>query len=82
MQDCLSKGILAEAEEQKERDGLNIKQLPVQDDWHELTFKQLNVKLFDQDILLVGIISGGKTLIKPPGDVIIHRDDTLLIIED
>jgi voltage-gated potassium channel len=61
---------------------LRLKQLPIQDDWAELTFKQLNVKLFDQDILLVGIISGGKTLIKPPGDVIIHRDDTLIIIDD
>ncbi len=82
MQDCLSKGIITEAREQNELDGLSLKQLPIQDDWAELTFKQLNVKLFDQDILLVGIISGGKTLIKPPGDVIIHRDDTLIIIDD
>ncbi|MFP3512513.1 potassium channel family protein [Peribacillus sp. SIMBA_075] len=82
MQDCLSRGIIVEAEEQNEWDGLNIKQLAIQSDWAELTFKQLSAKLFDQDILLVGIISGGETFIKPPANVIIQRNDTLIIIED
>ncbi|MED3691202.1 hypothetical protein P4534_20775 [Peribacillus butanolivorans] len=47
-----------------------------------MSFKQLSDKLFDKNILLVGVISGGETIIKPPADVIIHHNDTLLIIED
>ncbi|MGE7761604.1 potassium channel family protein [Peribacillus sp. NPDC097895] len=82
MQDRLSKGILGDADGQNERHGLNVKELPLQMEWAELTFKQLSVKLIDKNIILVGIISGGKTIIKPPLDVIIHLNDTLLIIED
>ncbi|KON67149.1 hypothetical protein AKG34_24595 [Peribacillus butanolivorans] len=82
MQDCLSKGMEGEFEEKIEKWSLNIKQLPTHIEWTGLSFKQLSGKLFDKNILLVGIISGGETIIKPPADIIIHHNDTLLILED
>ncbi|PJN90364.1 potassium channel family protein [Bacillus sp. mrc49] len=82
MQDCLSKGIVGEAKEQVEGDGLQIKQLPIQADWAEKTFKQLSTELLEQNILIIGILSGGETFIKPPADEIVHRNDVLLIIDD
>ncbi|WP_285768188.1 potassium channel family protein [Peribacillus sp. SI8-4] len=82
MQECLSKGIFREAEEQNEWAGLKIRQLPLQEEWAERTFKRLGTELLERDILLIGILSGGETVIKPPADAIVHGNDILLIIDD
>ncbi|MFD9627956.1 potassium channel family protein [Peribacillus muralis] len=82
MQEALSKGIVGEDEEQNEMKGLKIKQWPIQADWAEKTFKQLSIELFEQNIWVIGIISGGETFIKPPADTIVHRHDVLLILGD
>ncbi|MFJ7847994.1 potassium channel family protein [Peribacillus sp. NPDC097206] len=82
MQECLWRGIEKREEENPATvNGLKIEQMPVQFDWNGQTFKQLGITLLEKDILLVGIISGGETRIKPPADAIIHQNDILLIID-
>ena len=81
MQECLWRGMDEKWKENVTKEnGLKIEQIPVQFDWKGQTFKQLCVTLLEKDILVVGIISGGETLIKPPSDAIIHQNDILLII--
>ncbi|MGE7603152.1 potassium channel family protein [Peribacillus sp. NPDC097675] len=81
MQECLWRGIDEKTKESPTKEnGLKIERIPVEFEWKGKTFKQLSVTLLEQDILLVGIVSGGETLIKPPSDAIIHPNDTLLII--
>ena len=81
MQECLWRGMDEKwSENLSKENGLKLEQIPVQFDWKGQTFKQLCVTLLEKDILLVGIISGGETLIKPPSDAVIHQNDILLII--
>ena len=81
MQECLWRGMDEERKENLPKEnGLKIEQISVQFEWKGQTFKQLCMTLLEKDILLVGIISGGETLIKPPSDAVIHQNDILLII--
>lgn len=82
MQECLWKGVAEEVEVNiAKANGLQIKQIPVEFNWKGKTFKQMAVTLIEKDILLIGIISGGETFIKPPSDAIIHQSDILLIVD-
>ena len=65
----------------EERD-LGLQPMVPHVDWVGLTFKQASGLLLEKDILLVGIIAGGETKIKPAKETIIHPNDTLLIIKD
>ncbi|MFJ7745308.1 potassium channel family protein [Peribacillus sp. NPDC097295] len=82
MEECLSRGMDVKwAESFTKEKGLKIEQIPMEFDWKGKTFKQLGVTLLEKDILLIGIISGGETLIKPPSDAVIHQNDILLIVD-
>lgn len=62
--------------------GIHIAELAMQHEWTQLTFQQLSNILLEKDILLIGIMSGGKRKLKPPAHTPLQASDSLLIMAE
>ncbi|MFJ8246053.1 potassium channel family protein [Peribacillus asahii] len=62
--------------------GIHIAELAMQHEWAHLTFQQLSNLLLEQDILLIGIMRGGKRRFKPPAHTPLQANDSLLIMAE
>jgi voltage-gated potassium channel len=70
-----------EEEQAEETDNMiKFRSIPVEPEWDELTFQELNHILLDQNMLAAGIEREDQKWIRPPLDFKVHKGDSLLII--